>query len=123
MLDDGAQRRDRPGTHARLGIGFALLAALTWALIVLGALVRAHGAGLACPDWPLCFGEFVPQMDLHVGFEWSHRVVAGSVALCFAALAALTWRSTRAGDPVRRPLALAAALLAVQILLGALTVW
>ena len=35
----------------------------------------------------------------------------------------MTWRRTRPGDPVRRRLALAAALLAVQILLGALTVW
>ena len=62
-------------------------------------------------------------MDLRVAFEWSHRVLAGSVTLGFAALAAIAWRRTRAGDPVRRRLALAAALLAVQILLGALTVW
>jgi heme A synthase len=40
-----------------LGWGFAGLAAASFVLIVLGALVRAHGAGLACPDWPLCFGE------------------------------------------------------------------
>jgi cytochrome c oxidase assembly protein subunit 15 len=117
MLDEAA------GSGERLARGFALLTALTFALIVLGALVRAHGAGLACPDWPLCFGELVPKMNLEVAFEWSHRVVAGSVALCFAALAARTWRLSRAGDPVRRSLALAAALLAVQILLGALTVW
>ena len=54
---------------------------------MLGALVRAHEAGLACPDWPLCFGEFVPAFDLRVGFEYSHRVLAGSVSLLFAALA------------------------------------
>ena len=49
-----------------LALAFAGLAALTFGLIVLGALVRAHGAGLACPDWPLCFGEFVPELDLKV---------------------------------------------------------
>ena len=27
-------------------------------LIVLGGSVRVMNAGLACPDWPLCFGEF-----------------------------------------------------------------
>lgn len=127
MLDEAAARRDpvRAGASRveRLGPGFALLAAITWALIVLGALVRAHGAGLACPDWPLCFGEFVPAMDMKVGFEWSHRVLAGSVTLLFGGLAIATWRRSRAGDPLRRRLALAAALLALQILLGALTVW
>jgi len=115
MLDDGRV--------ARLAPGFAVIAVLTWGLIVLGALVRAHGAGLACPDWPLCFGEFVPTMDLRVAFEWSHRVVAGSISLGFAALAFMAWRRSRAGDPVRRRIALAAALLVLQITLGALTVW
>jgi heme a synthase len=129
MLDEATARRDRPGAEGAgrdvrgLGIGFALLAAVTWALIVLGALVRAHGAGLACPDWPLCFGEFLPEMDLRVAFEYSHRVLAGSVALCFAALAVTAWRCAPPGDPIRRRLGLAAALLGLQILLGALTVW
>ncbi|MCP5116159.1 MAG: hypothetical protein GY953_35480, partial [bacterium] len=47
-----------------LGVGFALLLSATYCLIVLGALVRANGAGLACPDWPLCFGQVVPEFDL-----------------------------------------------------------
>ena len=127
MLDETTAHRDPAGATAagveRLAPGFALLAAITWALIVLGALVRAHGAGLACPDWPLCFGEFVPSFDLQVAFEYSHRVLAGSVTLGFAGLALAALRRTRAGDPIRRRLALAAALLALQIVLGALTVW
>jgi len=127
MLDEAAEHCDEaeqigPRVEGLAG-GFALLVALFYALIVLGALVRAHGAGLACPDWPLCFGAFVPQMDLRVAFEWSHRALAGSITLGFAALAAITWTRTRSGDPVRRRLTLAASLLAVQILLGALTVW
>ena len=126
MLDETLERRD-PAVAARgaerLALGFALLAGFTWALIVLGALVRAHGAGLACPDWPLCFGTIAPRMDVRVAFEYSHRALAGSITLCFAALAVTAWTRTRPGDPVRRPLALAAGLLAVQILLGALTVW
>ncbi|MCB9378087.1 MAG: heme A synthase [Holophagales bacterium] len=89
---------------------------------MLGALVRAHGAGLACPDWPLCFGEVIPRLDFKVAFEFGHRVVAGSVAIVFAALAVATLRRPELAPALRRPLAIAAALLAVQIVLGGLTV-
>jgi heme A synthase len=107
----------------RLAAGFLALLALTWALIVLGALVRAHGAGLACPDWPLCFGELVPRFDLKIAFEWGHRVTAGSVTLAFAGLAALALKRPATRRATARLLAFAAGLLALQILLGALTVW
>ena len=107
----------------QLATGFLALLGLTWGLIVLGALVRAHGAGLACPDWPLCFGELVPRFDLKVGFEWGHRVTAGAVALAFAGLAGLALRRESTRRVTARLLALAAGLLALQVLLGALTVW
>jgi cytochrome c oxidase assembly protein subunit 15 len=106
-----------------LAAGFFGLCAGTFGLIVLGALVRAHGAGLACPDWPLCFGRLVPAFDLRVAFEWSHRAVAGTVGLVFAGLAAAVLRRPAARAACGRWLALAAVLLAAQVLLGALTVW
>ncbi len=110
-------------TARRLAAGFAGLLGLTWALIVLGALVRAHGAGLACPDWPLCFGEFVPRFDLKIAFEVGHRVSAGCVSLAFAGLAVLALRGAATRPVTARLLAIAASLLGLQILLGALTVW
>jgi cytochrome c oxidase assembly protein subunit 15 len=119
MLDDSPSPRDdaRP-----LATGLFALVALVAGLIVLGALVRAHEAGLACPDWPLCFGEWVPRMNLQVAFEWSHRLVAGIVSLLFAGLALAAWR--RPGAAAARPFLLRAGLLLVaQVLLGALTVW
>lgn len=119
----GVLLREAPSPARFLARGFAALVALTSGLIVLGALVRAHGAGLACPDWPLCFGALVPRMNLEVAFEWTHRLVAGGVALLFVALAARALRD-RALRPRAAPLlALAGALLALQVLLGALTVW
>ena len=39
----------------RRATGLALL--LTYAVIVLGAWVRATGSGLSCPDWPTCYGR------------------------------------------------------------------
>ena len=114
---------DEQAHGLRLVRGFAALVCLSFGLIVLGALVRANGAGLACPDWPLCFGEFVPQMDLRIAFEWSHRALAGGISMGFAVLALLTLRSAPARRAVGPGIAVAAGLLGLQILLGALTVW
>lgn len=51
----------------------ALLTTMTtYLLIMVGGLVRASGAGLGCPDWPMCFGLWVPPLspsDLPAGFE------------------------------------------------------
>ena len=106
----------------RLARGFVLLAGVTYILIVLGALVRANGAGLACPDWPLCFGEVIPQFDVKVAFEWGHRALAGSVGLVYLALAVLTLRLPDLGVRMRAGLILAGIVLAVQVVLGGLTV-
>jgi cytochrome c oxidase assembly protein subunit 15 len=120
-IPDGG-RPNAPST-TRLPGQFLLLVAATYCLIVLGALVRANDAGLACPDWPLCFGEVIPRMNLKVAFEWGHRTVAGGIAILFAVLAVRALRRPGVTPVVRRLLALAASLLAVQIVLGALTVW
>jgi heme A synthase len=126
--EDAAKREAALAVAARdralaLSRGFAALTGVTLGLIVLGALVRAHDAGLACPDWPLCFGEFVPQFDLRVAFEYSHRALAGSVSIGFAVLAALALQLDPRPADLLRHLAIAAGLLGIQVLLGALTVW
>ena len=114
--------RPSPTEHAgALASGFAALTGATFGLMVLGALVRAHGAGLSCPDWPLCFGQLVPELDLRVAFEYTHRVIAGCVSLGLAGLAFAAWRTGLIGR-VRTPLGVAGVLLVVQVVLGGLTV-
>lgn len=106
----------------RAGQGLAVLSVLAYALIVLGAVVRAKGAGLACPDWPLCFGRAVPTFDTRVSLEWGHRVLAASVTLGLAIITAYLIRVPELRRLVGRSLALTWGLLCVQVVLGGLTV-
>ncbi len=57
-----------------------------------GASVTSNDAGLSVPDWPTSFGYLVkvPHFVGGVRFEWSHRMVAGSLVILTLAIAAWT---------------------------------
>tara|TARA_Y100001968_G_scaffold61058_4_gene51889 strand:- start:3593 stop:4549 length:957 start_codon:yes stop_codon:yes gene_type:complete len=67
------------------------------ALVVIGGATRVMEAGLACPDWPLCYGSLLPgrQMNVQVFLEWFHRLDAFLVGIAFLLqfLIALFFRS------------------------------
>ncbi len=65
----------------------------TLILMAIGSATRVMNAGLACPDWPLCYGELVPakQMNFQVFLEWFHRLDAALIGLSAIALFGLSW--------------------------------
>jgi heme a synthase len=101
------------------------IAIATWLLMAVGSATRVMNAGLACPDWPLCYGQAVPlqQMNLQVFLEWFHRLDAGLILLSTLWLWVRSWRD-RQFLPGWLPVAttLALGLILGQAALGALTV-
>ncbi|HEX6129665.1 MAG TPA: COX15/CtaA family protein, partial [Candidatus Limnocylindria bacterium] len=102
---------------ARLAIAASIA---TYVLIVAGGLVRATDSGLGCPDWPLCFGEWVPPADLHAWIEHTHRLIAAvAVGPLVGAVGLITVFTARRRDRVLLLAAVVAgALVIVQAWLG-----
>lgn len=118
-------------TLGRLGVAASVA---TFALIVLGGIVRISGSGLGCgDDWPLCNGQWFPPLDLPTLIEYGHRLAALLVSALVGAVALVAWMvwrrgseptaGTGTGSRVLGLAVLAVVLLVVQILLGAVTVW
>jgi heme a synthase len=64
-----------------------LVACATFFLIIAGANVTSHDAGLATSDWPLSNGQFFPKMVGNLFWEHGHRLVATAVGMLTIALA------------------------------------
>jgi heme A synthase len=105
----------------------ALLTALaTFALILVGGVVRVSDSGLGCGPagsgfngWPFCNGDLVPGVDLNSIVEYTHRALAVVVGFMILALFVQAYRGHRALLPATGALL---ALVAIQGALGGVTV-
>jgi len=106
----------------RIALGVAIA---TWMVMAIGSATRVMNAGLACPDWPLCYGSVLPasQMNLQVFLEWFHRLVASTVGFATIVLFSASWYF-RKSLPKWLPWATSGSLslVVVQGVLGGLTV-
>ncbi|MCG8424170.1 MAG: COX15/CtaA family protein [Proteobacteria bacterium] len=105
----------------------------TYLLIAVGALVRAAGAGLGCPDWPRCFGRWIPPTradHLPAGFdasqfstintwlEYVNRLLGVVIGLLIFATLLSAWRRHRHHRHVLWPASAAFLLVGFQGWLG-----
>ena len=96
---------------------------LVYAQLILGAVMRHTGAGLAIPDLPLAFGRLVPPLlSFEIAVHFAHRVGAVVVLGAVGWMAARALPARRDHPELARPAVLAIILVAVQILLGGITV-
>jgi heme A synthase len=103
--------------HLALAAGLVALGT-----VMLGSWTRINGAGLTCPDWPLCHGKLIPSLADGTVWEWLHRLLAFCVAPLIVALVVSAWRR-RAQSPFIMPtIVLIAALFLAQVFLGGATV-
>lgn len=112
---------DNPALKRYRRMALITLAAVYF-LILVGATVRASGAGMGCPDWPTCFGSWVPptseaqlpanyqEIYAELGYsdtrfnvvktwtEYANRLVGVSIGFLIFLTAIYSW-SCRTHDP------------------------
>lgn len=111
----------------------ALTLVVTYFVMVLGAYTSAIGAGLSCPDWPMCYGTWVPFLHpdivasssysvLQIFAEWAHRGLAMTAGFLILGTTVGAWVQYRDTRLIKWPATFALILLPAQVLLGGLTV-
>lgn len=106
-------------TLGRLSLAAVIVA---YGEVMLGSWTRINDAGMTCPDYPLCHGEFIPSMGGGTVWEWTHRVIAAILSLLVLGVLAAAWRYRKSARFVAPAGGVIAALFAFQVFLGAATV-
>ncbi len=78
-----------------------LVAVCTLFLVIAGASVTSKEAGLSVPDWPLSYGQVIPEMTGGVLFETGHRMIATVVGTLTIILA--IWIARAEKGKAKRP--------------------
>jgi len=115
---------DESGTRPPLAALAAITTAAVYGQILVGALMRHLGAGLAIPDFPLAFGQLVPPYwNEFIVVNFAHRIGAIAVSAMIIWTVARVQRSRHEVPELRRPALALILLLILQVSLGAFTIW
>jgi len=115
-----------PGRVTLRALTLATVVAL-YAQVLIGAVLRHKGAGLAIPDFPLSYGQVIPELRIlriepAIRIAYIHRVLGVVVAALAMATAVVALRRHGRERAIARPALLLAALALAQVSLGAATV-
>ena len=91
-------------------------------LILFGSYMVGRGAGHACDTWPLCNGSLAPE-GASSAIHMAHRYVAAGVGLLVIATAVFAWSQRTYRPDIGLTGLVLAAVFAVQVFVGAGTVW
>ena len=64
----------------KISVNISLI--LVYLVIAAGSIVRMTGSGMGCPDWPKCFGYWIPPTE-RAQLDWKsdHRYTKGQVII------------------------------------------
>jgi heme A synthase len=109
------------GARKRFAAYAWLVTALTLAVILWGAFVRASKSGDGCgAHWPLCNGSVMPDAtQTKTLVEFAHRATSGVAFLLVVVLCVWAFRAFKRGHAVRWAAALSGFFIVTESLIGA----
>ncbi|NBD26209.1 heme A synthase [Paenibacillus sp. T1] len=113
---------DKPATAIpRAVFAFSLfILVYTYFVIYLGAYVRHTDSAGGCVGWPLCNGEFVPDLQGATMYVFMHRVAAAVLLVLIGWLALYINRVGKEHPGMRKAMNVTFVLVCCQVLSGAL---
>jgi len=118
-IDSAPDSRPTTDRHRYLLLSASIL---TYLLITLGGTVCVTESGRSCPDWPGCYGQIVPPLQINAIIEYSHRFVAALTGLVVFAAAYAGWHKYGARRWVSRPPLIAIPFMLAVAVFGAFAV-
>ena len=115
-------KTDQSEWVSRAGKSALVASVLTILLIAYGSWVRVSGSGLGGPDWPLCEGNVIPELQGDVAIEFGHRFLAGITMILVIVTSFFAYKGRTEDMLTAKLIFLALSAIFIQAILGGITV-